>query len=275
MTIAMTGATGLLGRLVARELLQVNRGGGRTILSVRDPNAETLEPFARAGAEIRRGDYDDPESLRTAFQGASKLLLISSSHADDEVRYNQHKAAIDAAKEAGVRHLVYTSFAYAEKGRLPLHRMHLRTEKAIQVSGMAYTVLRNASYTDVLRFLGLREALASGVLLSPPGTWTFNAASRSDLAEAAAVALTEEGHENRIYELTAARAWTLADLAKALAKVSGRPVERRSDPAQAQPIYRLFPLSENRKVSSDLENLLGRPPRSLEEEVREFLGLKR
>ncbi|QMV42460.1 NAD(P)H-binding protein [Cohnella cholangitidis] len=273
MRIVMTGATGNLGRLIANELLNRMRAED-LILSVRRPDAVEVEPFRRQGAEVRYGDYDNPKSLREAFSGASRLLLVSSSHSDDTVRLKQHAAAIEAAAETGIEHLFYTSFAYAEKGRLPLHAMHLQTEQAIRASGLSYTILRNATYTDVLRFLGLREAVSSGILLSPPGDWTFNAASREDLAAAAATVLTEDGHENRMYELTASRAWNLGDLARALSEASGRRVVHRADPSMNNPLYGMLPLSDTRSVSPDLARLVGYPLQSLKDEVRKLLESK-
>jgi NAD(P)H dehydrogenase (quinone) len=268
MRIVMTGATGNLGRLVAKELLN-RRQVEQLILSVRKP--EKVEEDKFKGAVVRYGDYDAPESLLEAFRGASRLLLISSSHPDDAVRLRQHLAAIQAAVEVGIEHIVYTSFAYSEDGGLPLHSIHLQTEQAIRVSKLTYTILRNATYMDVLRFLGLPEAVSSGILTSPPGRWTFNAAAREDLASAAAVVLTESGHENSTYELTASSTWGLKDVARALTQVSGRPVVHRSDPAMNSPLYRLLPLSNTKRVSPDLANLLGRPLLSVKDEVRKIL----
>jgi len=265
MKIVITGATGNLGRFVVRQLLY-RIAAEQIILSVRKP--EAAEAWGREGVEVRYGDYDAPESLVSAFYGAAKLLLISSPHADDAVRLRQHAAAIDAAQRVGIRHLVYTSIAYAEKGRLPLHRLHLETEQLIRRSKLQFTILRNAYYNDIIKFLGVREAVTSGVLLSPPGDWLFNTASREDLAKAAAVVLSEEGHADRVYELTAPRAWKLEELARALTDVTGRRVVHRTDPAMASDIYRMLPLSDMVSVSPDLARLAGRPLRSLHDEVR-------
>ncbi|WP_409344643.1 SDR family oxidoreductase [Paenibacillus sp. MBLB4367] len=265
MKIAITGATGKLGRLVVRQLLY-RTPPHNIAVSVRRP--EAARRLAEQGVAVRYGDYDDPGSLEKSFAGAQKLLLISSSHPDDTVRFRQHTAAIDAARRAGVAHIAYTSIAFAEKGRLPLHRLHLKTELAIRESGIPYTILRNAYYMDVIHFLRVREALASGVLLSPPGEWAFNTASREDLGEAAAAVLTEEGHGNRVYELTSPRTWNLDELARALSAASGRRVIHRSDPAAVNEIFKLLPCSDMKSVSPDLERLIGHSPRTVEEEVR-------
>ncbi|MBB6670437.1 NmrA family NAD(P)-binding protein [Cohnella nanjingensis] len=269
MTIAMTGATGNLGQLIAKALIRAGHAP-RTIASVRRP--EKADSLSMAGIQVRHGDYDAPDTLAASFRDASKLLLVSSPERDDDVRLRQHRAAIRAAAHAGVRHIVYTSVAYPEKGKLPLHRLHLATEQAIRESGLSYTILRNAGYLDIVRFLGVREAALSGILLSPPGDWTFNNAAREDLALAAAAVLTEEGHEGRTYELTAARAWRLDDLARAIAKVTGRRVAHRADPDMHGDIYRLLPLSESRLVSPDLARLAGGPLWTMQDEVRRMFG---
>lgn len=271
MKIAMTGATGNLGRLVARQLLYRIREE-ELLLVARRPGAVRAGLEGRAYPEVRYGDYDVPESLGPAFRGADKLLLISSPHSDEDVRLRQHRAAVEAARREGVGHLVYTSVAFAEKGRLPQHRLHLETERAILESGIPYTFLRNAYYMDIVRFLGVREAAASGILPSPPGDWTFNAASREDLALAAAVVLSEEGHEGRVYELTASRSWNLDELARALTEATGRRVVHQTDPDYANPIYKLLPLSEMKKVSPDLERLIGRPACGVDDEVRRIFS---
>lgn len=264
MKIGLTGATGKLGRLVAEQLL-LQKSPGDVALIVRKPEAAGM--WEREGARVRYGDYDYPDSLEHAFAGLDKLLLISSSHQDDEVRLRQHTAAIQAARRAGVKHLIYTSVANPEKGRLPLHRMHLDTEQLIKESGMSYTLLRNAYYMDIVHFLRVREAAAGGVLLSPPGEWRFNTAARADLALAAAAVLTEAGHEGRTYELTAERAWTLADLARAVSEATGRRVVHRTDPAMQGGVYGLLPLSDMSKVWPDLRRLAGRPLQTVRDEV--------
>ncbi|MCC3376275.1 NAD(P)H-binding protein [Cohnella sp. REN36] len=269
MKIAMTGATGHLGRLVAQALVRAG-GAAQTSAIVRQP--EKAANLAEAGVEVRYGDYDAPASLAEALRDVSALLFISSPERDDTIRLRQHRDVIGAAQAAGVRRIVYTSIAYAERGRLPLHRLHLGTEQAIRESGLAYTILRNAGYLDIVRFLGVREAAASGVLVSPPGDWTFNNAAREDLARATAAVLTEDGHEGRTYELTAPRVWRPRDLARAISAASGRRVVHRADPDMHGDIYRMLPLSETRLVSPDLERLAGGPLRTMRDEVNRIFG---
>ncbi|RNB85147.1 SDR family NAD(P)-dependent oxidoreductase [Brevibacillus fluminis] len=269
MRIAMTGATGKLGGLIAKELLE-RIPASDLIVSARQPNAAAA--LAERGVEVRKGDFDEPVTLADSFTGATKLLLISSSHRDDAVRFRQHQAAIAAAHQAGVKEIVYTSIAFPEKGRLPLHRLHLATEEAIRASGIAYTFLRNAYYTELLHSLRLQEAVDSGILTSPPGEWTLTIASRIDLAQAAATVLTEDGHVNQTYELTAPHAWDLTDLAKALSEVTGIQIVHQVDAAEKNEIYGLLAYSDTRTVSPDLARLAKRPLRTLVDEVRGILG---
>ncbi|MBM7569497.1 NAD(P)H-binding protein [Paenibacillus sacheonensis] len=265
MKIVLTGATGHLGGLVLRQLLY--RVPASTLaVSIRNP--ESAPEWERQGIEARYGDYDVPDSLDAAFQGATNLLFVSSPHPDDAVRLRQHAAVVEAAKRSGVRRLVYTSIVRPERGRLPLHALHLQTERLIRESNIPYTILRNAYYMDIVKFLGVREAAASGELWSPPGDWTFNAAAREDLAAAAAEVLTEESHAGQTYELTASRVWNPDDLARAIAESAGRRVVHRTNPDMAHPIYRMLALADMRYTSKDLERLVGRPLRTMQDEVR-------
>lgn len=260
MKIVMTGATGHLGSLVVGELLR-SVPAERIAIVARRP--EAAEGWRSQGVEIRYGDYDDPASLKEAFRGADRLLFISSPLRDEDARLRQHRAAVDAAAAARVEFIAYTGIAYAERGTLPMHELHLATERLIRDSGLSYAILRNSYYMDIVEMLGWREALAGGVLLSPPGAWVFNTAAREDLAAAAAAVLTEDGHEGNVYELTAARPWGLKDLARALSERSGRPVVHRTDPAMKSMVYELLPRSDMASVSTDLERLVGAPLRGL------------
>ncbi|GGD96207.1 NAD(P)H-binding protein [Paenibacillus nasutitermitis] len=270
MPIVMTGATGKLGNLIARQLL-FRLPPEELIVSVRRPDAAA--DLAEQGVKVRFGDYDAPDSLEVSFAGATRLLLISSSHANDAVRLRQHAAALEAAGKAGIKHLIYTSMAYAGQGRL--HRLHLDTEQMIHASGIPFTFLRNAYYTELIRALGIREAAASGGLVSPRGKWIFNTADRRDLARAAAAVLTEDGHAGRTYELTAPKVWTLYDLARALSEATGRRVVYRADDAVQNEIYGLLALTDMRKVSTDLEQLAGGSLHTIKDEVEAVFGAGR
>lgn len=269
MKIALTGSTGHLGGLILKQLLFRCRAQD-LILSVRQ--AHLAEGQRDPNVNVRFGDYDVPESLEPSFRGADKLMMVSSPNMDDTVRLRQHLSVIEAARQAGIGHIVYTGIFAPEKGRLPVHKLHLDTEQAIRESKIPYTILRNAYYSDIVKFLGIREAATSGILVSPPGNWAFNTASRRDLAQAAAVVLTEEGHENRTYELTPMRTWNLDDLARSISEVTGRKVVHRTDPSYRNEIYQMLPYSDMRFVSDDLSNLIGQPLRSITDDVRDIFG---
>ncbi|WP_068615336.1 NAD(P)H-binding protein [Paenibacillus tuaregi] len=269
MKIALTGSTGNLGCLILKQLLLRCRAQD-LILSVRQPHS--TNGYRDPNLDVRYGDYDITESLEPSFRGADKLMMISSPCMDDTVRLRQHLSVVEAARQAGINHIVYTSIFSPEKGRLPVHQLHLDTEQAIQESKIPYTILRNAYYTDIVNFLGIREAATSGILLSPPGNWTFNTASRWDLAQAAATVLTEEGHEYQTYELTPTRTWNLKDLARSITEVTGRQVVHCTDNVYQNNIYQMLPYSDMQSVSNDLAKLVGKPFRTVTDEVRDIFG---
>ncbi|MFC4307178.1 NmrA family NAD(P)-binding protein [Cohnella boryungensis] len=269
MKIVLTGPTGKLGGMILKQLL-FRCDAQDLIVSVREPH--NLGQWTGSHLQVRYGDYDVPESLEPSFRGADKLMMVSSPCMDETVRLRQHLSVVEAARQAGIGHIVYTSIFAPEKGRLPVHRLHLETEQAIRDSKIPYTFLRNAYYMDIVRLLGIREAAASGVLVSPPGKWSFNTVSRLDLAQAAAIVLTEAGHENRTYELTPMRTWDLDDLARSITEVTGRKVIHRKDPGYRNDLYRMLPFSDMNFVSDDLVKLVGQPLRSVADEVRDVFG---
>ena len=212
MTVALTGASGHLGRSVAARLDPAD-----VVLLTRTP--ETLD--AR-GAQVRRADFDEPDSLAAAFEGVDRLLLISAH--DLQRRTEQHLAAIAAAKAAGVRHVVYTSVPNPTRENpalvVPSHRV---TEEALRDSGMAWTMLRNNIYAE---FQGpvVAQARAAGALYTSIGEGRIAFVSREDCAAAAAAVLTQDGHEGQAYDITGPEAVGAADLA-ALAGAEVVPVD--------------------------------------------------
>ncbi|CAH1191419.1 Quinone oxidoreductase 2 [Paenibacillus auburnensis] len=267
MQIMITGATGQLGGLIIKNLLQ-RIPAGQIIAGVRDPY-KTAE-MHQLGLETRIVDYDAQDTLDEAFAGVTKLLLISSPHSDDRVRLSQHKRVIDAAQRASVQHILYTSFAFSQKGNID--NVHSLTEKTIVDSGLRYTFLRNALYIDFVNVLGLNEAISSGVLTTNPGNWRFNAVSRSDLALATAAILAEGGQENQSYELTASQTWTFDDLAKALGGLAGKPVIHREDPGIQHWIYKFLSTIDTVSTTTDLERWMGREVTPLKESIAPFIG---
>lgn len=218
MNIAVTGATGQLGGLVVKGLLE-KRKADKVIAIVR--NAQKAEPLAAQGVEVRVADYGDPAALEAALAGVDRLLLVSSSEVGQ--RTAQHGNVIDAAKAAGVKHLVYTSVARAATSPLVLAPEHKATEELILKSGLTYTLLRNNFYTDVFRE-HIETARQSGAIIGAAGNGRVASATRADFAEAAVAVLLGAGHEGKTYELTGERAWSYADLAEAVGEIIGKAV---------------------------------------------------
>lgn len=216
--IAITGATGQLGRLVIDALLQ-RVPASEVLALVRDPlKARDLTAL---GVTVRQADYSQPQTLATALVGVERLLLISSNEIGQ--RTAQHLAVIDAAKAAGVKLLAYTSVLRADTSALGLAAEHLATEQALSASGLDHVVLRNGWYSENYS-AGLPTALEHGVLLGAAGQGRIASAARADYAEAAAVVLTSEGQAGRVYELAGDSAYTLEQLAAQTARQSGKPL---------------------------------------------------
>ncbi|MBN6037852.1 SDR family oxidoreductase [Amycolatopsis sp. 195334CR] len=275
MTIVVTGANGQLGRLVVEHLRK--RGDASEIaVSVREPaKAQDL------GVEVRQGDFDRPETLD--FTGAEKLLIISTGDASDH-RVTQHGNAIEAAKRAGVRHVFYTSLTKADSSSMLLARTHGPTEELLKASGLTYTILRNNWYLE--NDLGtIAAALATGTVASSAGDGRTAPVTRAEYAEAAAVALTTDGHENAIYELGSPVTYSYADWAAALSEATGREItftaltdaqaaEQLTAAGLPAPVVEVL-VDSNRGIAGgdlavaapDLAKLLGREPVTLREWV--------
>lgn len=250
--------------------------------SVRDESK--VADLAALGVRVRRADFDDPVSLRHAFEGAEQVLIVSSNArafgADPLV---QHRAAIDAARVAGARRVLYTSHMAASDTSAfsPMHDHHA-TELMLRQSGVAWTALRNGFYAaSGLAFMG--NALETGQLAAPPDgkvSWTAHA----DLAEAAAIILAREGRfEGPTPPLTGSQSLDLADVAQLASELLGRAVTRTllsGDELRARMSARRLPASvidiaigfylashngEFAAVDPTLEQLLGRPPIGMRE----------
>lgn len=222
--IVVTGATGQLGRLVIAALLKTVPAG-QIVAAVRSP--EKAADLAALGVQVRRADYTDAASLDAAFQGASKVLLISSNEIGE--RLAQHRAVIDAAKRASVQLLAYTSVLRADTSTLGLAAEHLQTEQAIKDSGVPAAILRNGWYTENYT-AGVPGAVAQGAIYGSAGEGRISSAARNDYAEAAAVVLSTEGHAGKIYELAGDSAYTLSELAAEVSRQSGKAVAYRNIP---------------------------------------------
>lgn len=216
--ILVTGASGHLGQLVLEDLL---KAGQRDLIgTTRDP--DKLAHLAQKGVEIRAADFKNTSSLVEAFRGATRLLLIST--ADVGHRIDQHKNAIDAAKKAGVKHIIYTSWPNTENSPALVAPDHAATEKLIKESGLKYTFLRNNPYTENL-FYTLPNAIESGKLFGCAGDGKISYVMRADCASAAAGALINaEKYENIHFDITGPKAYSYPELLKVLNEVTGKKV---------------------------------------------------
>lgn len=210
-SIAITGATGHLGRLAIAALMA---RGAQPIALARDP-----AKAADLGVETRAFDYTGADP--TALKGVDTLVLISSNDFND--RAGQHRNVIAAAKAAGVKRIVYTSILKGDQSPMILAQDHIATEAAINASGLSATILRNGWYTE--NYTGaLGAAIQHGAIIGAAGEGRVNSAARKDYAEAIAVAALDDAHSGKTYELAGDTAHTGADLAAAVARASGKPV---------------------------------------------------
>ncbi|WP_328469739.1 SDR family oxidoreductase [Actinoplanes sp. NBC_00393] len=277
MTIAVTGATGHLGRLVVEALISRGVAPGEIVAAVRD-TAKAADLAAR-GVEVRLADYDKPETLAPAFAGVDRLLLISGNEVGKRVP--QHTAVIEAARVAGVGFLAYTSILRADTTKVGLGPEHLATEQVIAGSGLPYALLRNGWYIE--NYTGqFGTALSTGAFLGSAGDGRIAAATRDDFAEAAAAVLLSG--EPGVYEL-GGEAFTMAELAAEVARQTGTPVEYRDLPvAEYQAVlvgaglpegYAALLADTDAKIadgeldtdSDDLTRLIGRPATPLADAV--------
>ena len=219
--IAITGATGQLGRLVV-EKLKGKIPASDIVALVRSP-----QKAADLGVAAREADYDRPETLGRALEGIETLLLISSNEVGK--RAAQHHAVIEAAKKAGVKRVVYTSLLHADTTPLSLANEHCQTEAELKASGIPYTILRNGWYTENYTAL-IPGALAGGAFVGSAGEGRISSATRADFADAAVAVLTTEVHEGQTYELAGDEAWTLSDLAAEVSRQTGREIPYRDLP---------------------------------------------
>jgi NAD(P)H dehydrogenase (quinone) len=220
--IVVTGATGQLGRLVIQALLKTQTAS-EIVAAVRSP--EKAADLAALGVQVRRADYNEPAALDAAFEGADKLLLISSSEIGR--RAVQHRAAIEAAKRSGIELIGYTSVLRADTTPLGLAAEHRETEAALRASAVPFVLLRNGWYTENYTH-SLAAALEHGAILGCAGNGRIASAARADYAQAAAIVMTRDAQAGRVYELAGDTAYTLADLAAEVTRQSGKKVEYRN-----------------------------------------------
>lgn len=299
MRIIVTGASGNYGRAAVEGLLE-KVSASDLILITRNP--AKLAEFAARGAEVRAGDFDDGESLRTAFAGGDIMLLISTNRVGQ--RIPQHRAAIDAAVAAGVKHIVYTSFiGIGPDNPALVNRDHLATEQMLQTSGIHWTALRDSQYADAIVQAVAPMVLASGVWRASAAEGKVAFVTRRDCVACAVAVLTTSGHADRVYNITGPDLLSFRDAAGILAAIGGRPIDYQvvSDtemyatfdalgiPREAQDDQMIqgFAWSSDDMVSfetalrtgyfavqsDDVEQLLGRKPQSFRSFAEEHADL--
>jgi NAD(P)H dehydrogenase (quinone) len=296
--IAITGASGQFGREATRLLIEGGVSPDRLILVTRSP--DKLADRAAQGADVRKGDFDDADGLVEALAGAERMLMISGTRVG--FREPQHRAAIEAAKSAGVRHVVYTSFIGAVESNPSLAvKDHVITERMLRDSGLAWTVLRDAQYGEAVVEAMAPLMIASGEMTSLAGAGHMAFVCRDDCVAAAVAVLQGEGHENQVYQLTGPELVSYREVAALVSELTARPI--RFTPTDEAGLYAMFDalgiprqpvddLSVNNfpwnsddmvsfeiavrdghfaVISDDFERLTGRPPKSLRALIEQHL----
>jgi NAD(P)H dehydrogenase (quinone) len=217
----ITGASGNFGRLTVERLL--TRTDPRDlILMSRTP--DKLSAYVKLGCEVRFGDFDHPDSLVPAANGAEQMLLISGHKVGHRVK--QHRDAIEAARLAGVKHITYTSYFGSDAGNTAMVCIdHHGTEELLKSSGLDYTILRDGMYGDSIFNAAMPAAIATGQWRTCAGDGKVNLVDRLDCVDAAVSVLTSSGHEKRTYNIVGAELWSFPEMAALTAELTGRPIE--------------------------------------------------
>jgi NAD(P)H dehydrogenase (quinone) len=280
MSYVITGATGNLGRLVVESLLDRGIRADTIVATGRD--LSRLADLADRGVQTRTADYNDPDSLRAAFAGAEKVLLVSGTEPGRRVEL--HRNVINAAKAAGARLIAYTSISNADHTDILLAQDHRATEQLLAESEVPFALLRNNLYLEVYT-AQLPIYLEHGAVLGSARDGRLSAATRADLAEAAAAILATD-QPKQVYELAGDDAFTFEELAATISQVSGQQVIYRDLPVEAYtqalagaglPEIMAAVLADSHRgiargdlhvTSGDLSRLLGRPTTSMPDAVR-------
>jgi NAD(P)H dehydrogenase (quinone) len=282
--IFVSGANGQFARAVIHSIVAAGRAGSLAV-GTRNVDSAFARQLAAQGVSVRHADFGDPESLRGALQGVAKALFIPTYDTND-IRLRQNLNALEAARKAGVRHVVYPSFLNAESPQVEHSRLvHLPTEQALRASGLGFTILRHALYADVL--VGdLAETLATGALHRPGGEARCAYVARADLGLSAAQVLMRDEPSGRVYSETMERTYSGGEVAALISEVFGKPVRYEAVAVAEWPHYVTakwgMPLElsmsmigtftaieagEFDRVSADYREITGHPARTM----RQFL----
>ncbi|MBO6573639.1 MAG: SDR family oxidoreductase [Balneola sp.] len=281
--ILVTGATGMFGKHAVQQLMK--KGVNTSDISVLSRSMEKANNYKEDGITVKIGDYTNYDSLVKAFEGVDKLLFVSSSEIEN--RAEQHQNVVKAAKATGVKNIVYTSFMRKQETDNSaiafLMDSHLKTENWIKDSGINYTILQNATYLDMLPIFIGEQVLETGVIMQPAENGKSSSVLRQELAEAAAVVLTSEGHENKAYPLVNNQAISYNEVAELIAEISGKNITYKSpSPEEYQATLKTYGVpdeyiglftafsvaqanGELEMSDNSLEKLLGRKPTTAKE----------
>jgi len=297
--IIVTGASGQFGRAAAEQLLDICAPGDVICLS-RTP--DNLADLAARGADVRFADFDDPASLRAAMAGGERMLLISTLRVG--TRVEQHRAAVEAARAAGVKHIVYTSVIGGGLAEHPgvEQKDHYDTEQLIAASGLDYTFLRNSLYAEAVATAMAIPALAAGSKPDNADHGKVAIVSRDDCVAIAVGVLTQDGHANKAYNVTGPELLSIPQAVAMIAEMAGKPIELEhvddegmysyfdslGVPRKASDIVPDGPIpwaSEGMVtfgqsiregyfdvLSDDVERITGRAPRSLHAVLEQYRG---
>jgi NAD(P)H dehydrogenase (quinone) len=287
--ILVTGATGNLGKATINSLLNKGISADNIVALVRDESKST--EFKSKGIQVRIGDYQNFESLKSAFEGVDKLLLISSS-AEIAQRFEQHKNVINAAKESGVNHIIYTSFAMKDLRRSIMVgdvQYHAETSDYLKQIALPYTLMDNTLYADMIPMLSGNNILDEGISI-PAGNGKIPFLPIKEMAEALAVVLTTPGHEDKEYVLAADTAFSFAEIADLISDFLGKRVAynqpeidvyvarlmqngfSEDDSAYLARYSEAIARGEFDTNKSDVMQLLGRSPIALKDFLRDIYG---
>ncbi|KAG2187231.1 hypothetical protein INT44_004903 [Umbelopsis vinacea] len=297
--LVLTGTSGNLGggvlqNILEKELIPTSE------LRISAYNTDAVPAIAKkAGIEVRHGNYEKPETLVSSFTGADTLFLVSYPSVSEE-RFAHHKAAIDAAKQAGVSHVIYTSLTYGgptgEDTIAGVMKAHVNTVKYLKGSELTYTIVREASYAEIWSisagFLQLDDSNKEFDIVVPGNggnTW----ASRDELAEATAIIVAnKDKYKNQSISLTGPRSTTITEIGTLLQEHTGRKVnvkivsaeeaiayhkEHHSLPPEQEFVleswvswFKANDRGEGIIVDPAMEKLLGRKPKGLKEMASEI-----
>lgn len=283
--IAITASNGKLGQAIISELAKIIKPEEIRITA---RNIEKIKHYQKEGYEVSRADYDDPASLLESFQGVDTLILISGA-GPNEVRIANHRNVVDAAKEAGVRRIIYTSVVNPTPSSKFIWAVpHVDTEAYLAKSGLQYFIMRDNLYPSNLDDM-LKNAVETDVFAMPGAKGKVAYVTHEDIAASIAGVVKSEIDENCIYELTGSEAFNAYDIAEVLSDKLGRKVSAVDvivDDFKAYleslklpefvvegltSIYVASGEGEYSAVTGDVEMLAGRKASSMRDYLEDFL----